>query len=180
MLADATRFLARQGRIVTVIARHARSLARLMDGCTDAAHAIRPLPLDYCHHEALHRALIERQEVDGPFDLVVCWMHDTAADGPTVVAQAIEGHAGATTPCQFVHVIASATRSPMDAARRWQARLHHRPGISYHQVILGYHREGGRTRWLHDDEISAGVIEAVERAEPRRIIGAVSPWEGRP
>lgn len=179
MLAGVARTLARQGRTVTVIARRPRRLTRLMDSCGEAAHAIRPLPLDYHDYAALRQTLTERQEADGPFDLVVCWMHATAAEGPLVVARAI-GYQRVADSCLFLHVIASARDSPESEARRWATELEHQAGISYRQVILGFQRDGARTRWLRDEEISAGVEQAIESGSPRQIIGIVAPWEERP
>ena len=47
--------------------------------------------------------------------------------------------------------------------------------ITYHQVILGSVRASGGTRWLTNEEISAGVLDAIARAEPEYIVGTVQP-----
>ena len=41
-------------------------------------------------------------------------------------------------------------------------------------------REGGRSRWLTHDEISQGVLDAIQVGEDVAIIGTVQPWEERP
>lgn len=54
------------------------------------------------------------------------------------------------------------------------------PTIRYHQVILGFVRQGNRSRWLTDAEISAGVIAALQSDQRDSIVGIVEPWPLRP
>ncbi|HEY7815127.1 MAG TPA: hypothetical protein VIC62_17910 [Nakamurella sp.] len=46
-------------------------------------------------------------------------------------------------------------------------------------VVLGWHRDGGRTRWHTPEEISASALQALH-GRTDRILGAVRPWSDRP
>ena len=52
--------------------------------------------------------------------------------------------------------------------------------VSYFQVVLGFKKEAGSSRWLTNDEISDGVLEAIKLREMCHIIGTVTPWDQRP
>jgi hypothetical protein len=45
---------------------------------------------------------------------------------------------------------------------------------------LGFKIEDNSSRWLTNDEISSGVIEAITNDEEEKIVGIVSPWDKRP
>ncbi|NUN53550.1 MAG: hypothetical protein HUU06_12290 [Planctomycetaceae bacterium] len=47
-------------------------------------------------------------------------------------------------------------------------------------MILGFVREGDRSRWLTDAEIAAGVLGAIAADRPRTVVGVVEPWSARP
>ena len=41
------------------------------------------------------------------------------------------------------------------------------------QVVLGFKRESGVSRWLTDDEISDGVLEAIRKREAQHSVGTL-------
>ncbi|WP_277674545.1 hypothetical protein [Piscibacillus halophilus] len=51
---------------------------------------------------------------------------------------------------------------------------------TYHQVQLGFILETGYSRWLTNQEISKGVIEAFKLKQPTYIVGQLEPWDQRP
>ena len=53
-------------------------------------------------------------------------------------------------------------------------------GVRYRRVVLGFVVEGTRSRWLTDDEISAGVVRALESGEDRTLVGVLEPRAMRP
>lgn len=50
----------------------------------------------------------------------------------------------------------------------------------YREVMLGFVPLGTGSRWLTNEEISDGVIDAVGTDGERSIVGVVEPWELRP
>lgn len=92
--------------------------------------------------------------LDGPADLLVAWVHRGVRTG---VLRAVESLLAAGAPVVEVH--GSASANPVGGCP--DAVL---PGHPTQQVVLGYVRHAGRTRWLTHEEISAGVIDAVQRA----------------
>lgn len=54
------------------------------------------------------------------------------------------------------------------------------PNVRYHQVLLGFQVEHGGSRWLTDNEISTGVISAIDSKDVISVVGTVTPWSARP
>lgn len=61
-----------------------------------------------------------------------------------------------------------------------RARFEALPNIVYHEVILGFVTEGEDSRWLTHDEISRGVLTAIDGQASRFIVGTVEPRSARP
>lgn len=95
-----------------------------------------------------------REALGGPADLLVAWVHREVR---TSVLRAV---APLLAPgAAVVEVHGSASANPVGGCPA--------PILADHptqQVVLGYVRHAGRTRWLTHDEISAGVLAAVRRA----------------
>jgi molybdopterin-guanine dinucleotide biosynthesis protein A len=141
MLARLTRELAARGHTVTSIARRPAGLG---PGVTS-------VPLDYRDSEALGAALARAVDARGPFELGVCWIHTDAPAAPKLVAAALAPGA------RLVQVFGTRVWPLEDVP------LH----VAYRIALLGS-REG---RWLTDDEISAGVLEAVDADVPTWVVG---------
>ena len=141
MLMAATLFLARRGHAVTAVARHSIPLA---PGTT-------LVRLDYRDADALAAQLALAVEERGPFELAVCWIHTDAPAAPTIVARALAPGA------RLVQVFGTRVW-PLD-----DVPLH----VAYRQVLLGS-QDG---RWLTHEEISAGVVAAVDADLPLTVVG---------
>lgn len=137
-----------------------------------AAASIHPAAADYGDPDAFAAALDGAVAARGPFDLAVAWIHSSAPDAPLAAARRVRG--------RFLHVLGSAAADPSrpDPGRR--AAFEALPGLSYREVILGFVREGDRSRWLTDAEIAAGVLGAIAADRPRTVVGVVEPWSARP
>lgn len=169
MLAGASLWLAGQARRVTVIGRNPAKLNRLAE--QDAR--IVPVSADYCEESAFRNALATSLAQNGPWDLVVAWIHDREKQ---ILARVSEERARvADSPWQLVHVLGSS--SDPAAIRRQMMEL---PGCDYRQVQLGFVMEGNRSRWLTHAEISGGVIHAIKTGARRHVVGTLTPWEKRP
>ncbi len=157
---------------MTSIARTARSLQALHSALPESERTHHMLALDWSEPEEFLHAVQAHLARTGAPDLVVAWMHDDEL--AIRVASLV-----ATQPVsRFFHVVGSASSDPSLNA----ATLRQQPPRStdtYHQVILGYVRAGGGARWLTNQEISAGVLDAIARAEPVYVVGTIQPWPSR-
>ncbi|CAN5447403.1 short-chain dehydrogenase [soil metagenome] len=52
--------------------------------------------------------------------------------------------------------------------------------INYFEIILGFTLRNDSSRWLTNEEISAGVIEAVKSEKKSFTIGVTEPWDKHP
>jgi molybdopterin-guanine dinucleotide biosynthesis protein A len=141
MLLPATMLLAQRGHPVTAIGRRSTSLG---PGATLAR-------VDYRESARFEAALAEAIEERGPIELAVCWIHTDAPEAPKIVAEALAPGA------RLVQVFGT---------RAWPLA---RPPVHvvYRQVLLG-ERDG---RWLTHEEISSGVVEAVDADRPVTVVG---------
>ena len=172
MLSGATLALAREFDVVSVVARGHRRLDELALLASGGGGDLNALRLDYSDADRLGDALAGAQDSHGPFDLALGWIHGTVPEAPRQVIRALR--VGAT----FWHVLGSAAADPTAVAD--DRRLHPPEGVRYHQVILGFVVEGGRSRWLTNDEISAGVLDALRGAARCHVVGTVRSWSARP
>ncbi len=156
MLSGVVRALIAEGDEVYVLARHPQMPLE-----------VKPLAADYRSAAALATTLTTVE----PFERAVVWIHSDAPEAPQTVARFVTG--------PYLHVLGSASANPSrpDQSRRagFEAL-----GCDYREVILGFVRESGRSRWLTDTEISAGVLAALRSNERRSVIGTVTPWQDRP
>lgn len=141
MLAPATRALADRGHVVTCVARHV----------ADLGSGVAVEPADYRHPSVLQAVLDRATQSRGPIELALCWIHTDAPEAARVVAEALAPGA------RLVQVFGTRVWPLEDVP------LH----VAYRQVLLG--SIGGR--WLSDEEISAGVLEAIERDRPVAVVG---------
>jgi hypothetical protein len=117
-----------------------------------AASGARWVKADWTNPTALASAAAD--VLDGPADLLVAWVHREVR---TAVLRAVGPLLAAGAPVVEVH--GSASANPLGGCPD--------PVLDGHptqQVVLGYVRHAGRTRWLTHQEISAGVLDAVHRA----------------
>ena len=171
MLSGVVTALARQGRHVSVIARDPRRLARL----AETADGITPLALDYRDAAALEAALLQARRDNGPIERAVCWFHTATPEIPLAVGRHVEQ--------VYCHVLGSAVADPSTptALDRWRASFAVLPQLDYRLLVLGFVvAPGGRSRWLTDEEISAGAADALASGRSLTIVGTVTPWSARP
>ena len=172
MLRAASVELASCSLIMTSVARTERSLAAVnaLLSASSALHHM--LPLDWSKPEEFLHSLWQHLVRTEQPDLVVVWIHNDEL--AIRVADLV-----ATQPaCRLFHVVGSAGADPSLMAATLRQRQPPSTAI-YHQVILGRVRASEGTRWLTNEEISAGVLDAIARAEPEYIVGTMQPWPSR-
>lgn len=169
MLTEVSRWLARQGYQVTVLGRDPVKLSRIRDGSIHP-ESIHMLPQDYHQTDGLRQAMAELVEKRGPMDVVVAWIHSTA---PRALPVIVEELSRPEKRWQLLHVCGSgAWKNPPSEPNS--------KVCNYRRVILGFTCVGEHSRWLTNDEIAAGVIDALQTTERQIIVGQVEPWEKRP
>jgi NAD(P)-dependent dehydrogenase (short-subunit alcohol dehydrogenase family) len=164
MLAGVCRSLCEQADRVSVLARNEKRIRAI-------AKAVEPIACDYNDGVALSEelALLE------PPDLVVTWIHGRAPHARRALAECVRAEG------RFVQVLGSAHGDPAHPERLAEmTQATHGLPIDYQAVVLGFIVEAGKSRWLNNAEISAGVMLAIESAMPLRIVGTVEPWSAKP
>jgi hypothetical protein len=166
MLSGLVEALAGDGGRLSLLSRRASRFPR---------HGVTGYDVDY-HDEAAFTAALDAA---GPVDLAVAWFHTLKIAAPRRLAERIggDGEAG-----RLFQVLGSATADPahpdrLATAATVAAGL---PDCRLRQVVLGFKVEGGRSRWLTDDEISGGVLAAVRADIDYAVVGQTEPWSARP
>lgn len=175
MLRGASIALALRSRHLTSVARTRRSLQALDEALTGMPCAHSTHALDWSEPRAFVAAVAARALAVGPPDLVLAWLHDDCI-GPALARAlaSVRGH------CEFFQVRASAAADPSLRGESWWRAQDEPAGIAYHQIILGFHVEAGRSRWLRDAEICTGVLAAIDAGRDVSFVGSVAPWSLHP
>lgn len=177
MLRGVSLGLAERGYGVSVVARRRFRLEDLAKAAAALPGRIHPLPLDYRDTEALVAALRDACSSLGPIELAVVWIHGDAPHAPLAVARWVGGPA---RPGRYFRILGSAAADPSHPDPARMAMFEALGNIRYREVILGFVVEGHTSRWLTHEEISAGVLAAVDSDQPRFIVGTVRPWHLHP
>ena len=174
MLCRAAVAIGARSRRLTAVARTAASLASLASLLPDR-ESDRYQTLDWNQPEKFVLALQRLLDEVGPPQFVLAWLHDLNL-GPRVALTV----SAPETRCDFFQVIGSSGRSPQDGAKTVCNQMEGVNHVGYFQVVLRFKKEAGSSRWLTNDEISDGVLEAIKLREMCHIIGTVTPWDQRP
>ncbi|MBI2845084.1 MAG: short-chain dehydrogenase [Chloroflexi bacterium] len=177
MLWEVSLALAQSGSLVSVIARHRERLRELSQESAKQMGEINPISLDYHHTPQLVTALKDAAQHFGPIELAVIWIHSTAPDAPLTVARLC---GTPENPCQYFDILGSTSINPSRAELSQRSQFADLSNIRYHEIILGFVQEAGGARWLTNQEISQGVLQAIEEKRPRFVVGTVEPWSDRP
>lgn len=169
MLSAATQWIIQRARHTTVTGRNEHRLRQLKEG--DPGERASFHQLDYRDTAALKSLLSSTVSRHGSVDLVLSWIHSTAPEAlPTIASEVSE----ASPQWRLIHIKGSAND---DAAIR--ARPETPSNCQYREVLLGYRRTDRGSRWLTDEEISAGVVTAIQQ-NADTTIGQLDPWSERP
>ena len=130
-----------------------------------------PVLVDYTNTKELAEQLHYIQQKNGPIHLVVAWIHST---GQQVIPCLLE-FLPQSEPWKLFQVNGSSSN-----LQEIKAKTAVPANASFHQVLLGFKIESGKSRWLTHDEISDGVIEVIRENKSQLVIGTITPWEKRP
>lgn len=170
MLQDVSLDIARRSREITSVARTHDSLETL-DALIDPRVTHHQLALNWDEPDAYLETIESHLVGTSPPELVVAWIHDTD------VALRLTSLVSTST---FFHIIGSGSSVPAEIATRFHEQFAPHASIDYAQVILGFRRGAEGSRWLTDEEISSGVLEAIDREHHVHVVGTIEPWSDRP
>jgi hypothetical protein len=175
MLAGVSGHFLKSDAPVSVVARTEKSF----DALRALGGNLVPMPVDYRDGPAFATALDRTIKDHGPLSLAVVWMHAGTGGGPRRIAQRMPD-VGRTS--RYFHVLGSAVADPSrpDELAHVRDVVCQSAFIAYRQVVLGFVNEPSRARWLTNDEISGGVLDAIAADRELTIVGTVTPWSARP
>ncbi|WP_043932612.1 short-chain dehydrogenase [Bacillus sp. EB01] len=171
MLSRVSLWLVENGYHVSIIARSAERMKQLIEK-TSSYSNITPLLVDYRNNDQLKEKINLTIKQNGEIDIVVAWIHSTAEKAlPIIVNEVSKGK----YHWQLFHILGSS--SDLEDIKN---KIPAPSSCGYYQVQLGFISEGSQSRWLTNNEISEGVIEAIKQKKKLLTIGQIQPWEKRP
>lgn len=175
MLFEVSRRLAYEYDTVSVIGRNPRRFEALRRETIHLKGNLDPLILDYTDDEKLTSEIEQSIKRYGDISLVVSWIHSNAPNAGLIIAGNLNSQ---NKDFRFFDILGSASADPSkDVTAPEYSRLSH---IKYRDIILGFKIENNVSRWLTDEEISEGVLKAIDEDLEHSVIGVVEPWEMRP
>jgi uncharacterized protein YbjT (DUF2867 family) len=173
MLSGVVRRLLADGWQVSALSRRASLFAAELGG------AISGYDCDYHDAAAFESALDEACRAQGPIALGVAWFHTLKIQAPRRLAERI---GDARSVGRLVQVLGSAMADPARPDRlATAAQVAEGLGsCRLSQVVLGFVGAPEGPRWLSHDEISQGVLAAIDTGEPLSFVGQTRPWSARP
>lgn len=139
-----------------------RSLAR-----EAAPSPVTLLQADWNDTEALLRAIRADTHARGPFARAVLWIH---SDAPEAIP-AIASHLTATSPAARVYHIVGVQGTPPEGDQRTARFAPAFPTLTWRRVVLGHVPLVSGWRWLTHDEISRGVLHALDSVATETLVG---------
>uniref|UniRef100_A0A914W2H7 Short chain dehydrogenase n=1 Tax=Plectus sambesii TaxID=2011161 RepID=A0A914W2H7_9BILA len=176
MLRQCTEAIASKATTTVLVARSARTL----DEITAAHSNVLPLPIDYSDDNFVPRLIDFLTKYNAKPNLCVFWMHESGSENKYRLMAELE--AMGANAIDLYDVCSSSVAQPgregiQQQRQRVAAKCKH---ITYHAVILGFKTENARSRWLSDEEISEGVLAAIDKQTDIAIVGQIEPWDCKP
>ena len=171
MLQSATIQIARQHRRTTLLCRHPDRFKHDV-----APGVLSRSAVDFRDEDSTAQAIEAALERDGPCTTALLWLH---SDAESSLRRIFAIFGGVKSNPRVVWILGSAAADPSTSLETRIAELGASP-INLRIAILGYQREGPRSRWLTHDEISAGALKAWESQERITLVGETRPWSDRP
>ncbi|GEN86163.1 MULTISPECIES: short-chain dehydrogenase [Oceanobacillus] len=172
MLSEASLWLADRSNKVSIIARDQSKMESLITKANYSA-PITPLLVDYTDSAMLKDKIRSCIHQNGPIDLVIAWIHSNSNNALDIIDWEVSKE---SSDWKLYHILGSSS----NLTQIKEAALKKYPGCQYRQVQLGFILEKEHSRWLTNQEISEGVIDAVANEKSVKVIGTLEPWDRRP
>ncbi|MBS4209461.1 short-chain dehydrogenase [Bacillus sp. FJAT-50079] len=170
MLANVSHWLVANGYHVSVIGRNQVRMEKFLERID--SKEVTPIIVDYINEKELRERLQQSIRLNHPINLVVAWIHTIAPDALKAICHEVSLY---HYEWSLFHVLGSS--SNIEDIKQKTAVP---PFCQYHQIQLGFINEGNQSRWLTHQEISNGVIEAIQQKKSVHTVGVIEPWEKRP
>lgn len=171
MLSSGSLWLLAKRYHVSIIARNSGRMKQLIENAGIKNH-VTPIFVDYKNYDELQKKVHSIIEQNGNIAIVVAWIHSTAPEALGIIAKENSVN---KNDWELYHVLGSG--SDVNEIKREVTMPEE---CLYYQIQLGFVIEGDRSRWLTNEEISAGVIEAMEEKNKIVTIGQIEPWGKHP
>ncbi|MGE7690174.1 short-chain dehydrogenase [Lysinibacillus sp. NPDC097214] len=170
MLKDVSLWLIQQGNHVTVIGRQQKKMQNLINEVKNDSK-LSPLLVDYTNYNSFKLALIESQHTNGSFDCIIAWIHGSDKRVWESVLEVIP----TTKNMILYHIKGSSSFIKNDRTKSYLPS-----NIVYREVKLGFVIEkNNSSRWLTNNEIAQGIIDAIKQEIPEKHVGVFEPWNMR-
>ena len=161
MLLDACKYFA-QSNNVYVVSRHE----------LDTAYEnIFHIKADYTKPDEFLKIIADTFKNKNFPGKMIIWVHSSGDDALDLLLNYVISNYPDT---KFFHIKGSGNFNPSNAGKIILQN------INYFEIILGFILSNDASRWLTNEEISTGVVEAVGKEEKSFTIGVTEPWEMHP
>lgn len=171
MLSNVCLWLIENNYKVSVIGRNFNKMEKLLNSSRHSSRII-PILVDYEDDKKLRTEIKQSIEDHGSFDLVVAWIHSTAKKALPTICEIVGQR---SVKWSLYHILGSSQN-----LNELKKNITVDCNCTYHQIQLGFILESSYSRWLSNQEISEGVIEAISQERERHIVGQIEPWDKRP
>lgn len=171
MLAQVCHGLVDDYYYVSVVGRRTIRHQQLKDG-SEKPGDIHSVLVDYQDNQQFRFSLREAFHTCGIPDLVVSWIHGSAPHALDSLIDEI-AKVNNTKVWKLFQIQGS--------SRFFEKENTSVPeNCQYRRVYLGFILEGSTSRWLTHNEISSGVLHAIQTDQQETIVGTLEPWDSRP
>lgn len=174
MLLKTSAWLAKQADTLSVVASTASSLSKLKN----LNKKINLIEANYNSEDVFLLKINEAIKSFGPITCVISWVHSTAPNTPFKLAAKLLEHCA---KLELYDILGSSHADPSDSKKLKdrQLKFNDLGLVRYNRIILGFVLEKNSSRWLTNDEISSGVIAAIQN-NVSTTVGTTEPWGIRP
>lgn len=139
-----------------------------MQSLQKRAPEIQSVIADYTEDKKFEKEIKAVFKKADTINTVISWMHQSGSNAHEIIFKELNKKGG-----KYFHVVshqwglAGAPENPVKKTAR------NYPDVKYIQVILGWKFEKGKKRWLHDEEICAGLKAALATEDDVVKVGDV-------
>lgn len=173
MLSGAVKKFLSECETVSVIARHENGFKKIISG-SNFPQRLNPIITDYSDADLLSGKLMSSIHSKGAVSIAVSWIHSHSEKSHEIIGDLLNSQ---NINSEYYNILGSAYYNPSNISSDTERIFSKYRNIFYKRIILGFKTENGISRWLTNDEISAGVTEAVTLGADEYKIGLTEPWK---